>query len=114
MCSLHKATVVQVAQEVLQLPSLPTDCSLAVSDTGLVEEEPDWDALNDTNDSNSAGESAGSARTWQSRFIKVKAKGRKQMQVCMTVFFQSSAILQQNENGDSVAEVAVAATPRPL
>lgn len=66
----------------MHLPSIPTACSLAVSDTGLVEEEPDWDVLNPLQDASGSGESGVSAHVWQRKFMNVKARGRMQMQVC--------------------------------
>lgn len=69
-------------EQLNMLASMATGYSLAVSDTGLVEEEPDWAALNEVDPSTASGQHENAAQLWHMRFMKVKAKGRMQMQVC--------------------------------
>lgn len=86
--------VPQQQDQIFHLPSIATGCSLAVSDTGLVEEEPDWDALNQLEDIGASRETVTSARAWQLHFKKVKARGRIQMQVraCSSIHASSQSL----------------------
>lgn len=79
----HRADISAHKQDqIVELPSFATGCSLAVSDTGLVEEEPDWAALNQVDDGHASAGRDSSAHGWQLNFKKAKARGRVQMQVC--------------------------------
>lgn len=62
--------------------STATGYSAAVSDTGLVEDEPDWAALTQANAGfPSVQPNNNMANGWHVRFMQVKARGRMQMQV---------------------------------